>query len=126
MSPCGGGGGGWGVVGGLGRVRQGRTGSASTRSGSPAGHIPHTHTHYTPHAPGPCAGRLAPAATPKPVLERLHEAIVRVGEMPDVKARIAALAIDPVTSTAQDFAQRIASEVGFWSQVARAKNIYAD
>ena len=72
------------------------------------------------------SGLLAPAATPKPVLERLHEAIVRVGEMPDVKARIAALAIDPVTSTPQDFAQRIASEVGFWSQVARAKNIYAD
>jgi len=72
------------------------------------------------------SGLLAPAATPKPVLDRLHQAIVRVGEMPDVKARITALAIDPVTSTPQAFAQRIASEVKFWSQVAREKNISAD
>jgi tripartite-type tricarboxylate transporter receptor subunit TctC len=72
------------------------------------------------------SGLLAPAATPKPIIDRLNQAIVRVGEMPEVRARITALSIDPVTSTPQAFAQRIASETGFWSQVAREKNIYAD
>ena len=41
-------------------------------------------------------------------------------------ARIAALAIQPATSTPQAFGQQIASEIKFWSQVAHAKNIYAD
>lgn len=72
------------------------------------------------------SGLLAPAATPKAVIDRLNQAIIHVGEMPEIKARIAALAIDPVTSTPQAFAQRIASETTFWSQVAREKNIHAD
>ena len=72
------------------------------------------------------SGLLAPAATPKPIIDRLNQAIVRVGEMPELRARITALSIDPVTSSPQAFAQRIASEITFWSQVAREKNIYAD
>jgi len=72
------------------------------------------------------SGLLAPAATPDAVIERLNQAIVRVGEMPEVRARITALAIDPVTSTPEAFARRIASETRFWSQVAREKNIHAD
>jgi tripartite-type tricarboxylate transporter receptor subunit TctC len=72
------------------------------------------------------SGLLAPAATPQPIIDRLNQAIVRVGEMPEVKARITALSIDPVTSSPEAFAQRIASEIKFWGQVAREKNIYAD
>lgn len=72
------------------------------------------------------SGLLAPAGTPKPVIDRLNQAIVKVGEMPEIKARIAALSIEPVTTTPDEFAQRIASEIRLWSQVAREKNIYAD
>lgn len=72
------------------------------------------------------SGLFAPAGTPPAIIDRLNQAVVRVSELPDLKARIAALEIQPATSTPQAFGQQIASEIRFWSQVAREKNIYAD
>lgn len=72
------------------------------------------------------SGLLAPAGTPQEVIDRLNQAIVRVGQLPDVRARITALSITPETSTPQAFGQRIATEITFWSQIARDKNIFAD
>ena len=72
------------------------------------------------------SGLFVPAGTPPEVVERLNRAVVKVGELPDVKARIAGMAIEPATSTPQALNERIGSEIAFWSQVAREKNIYAD
>jgi tripartite-type tricarboxylate transporter receptor subunit TctC len=72
------------------------------------------------------SGLLAPAGTPKPVIRTLNEAIAKVGEMPEVKARIVALSIKPVTSTPEEFGRQIEREIGLWTQVAKSKNISAD
>ncbi len=72
------------------------------------------------------SGLLAPAGTPPEVVQRLATEIAKIGEMPDVKARISALAITPVTSTPEAFSQQITREIALWSKVANEKGIKAD
>ncbi len=68
-------------------------------------------------------GLLAPAATPADIVKRLHEEMVRIVDMPDVKARIAAKASVAMTNTPDEFARLIASEITLWRQVAQENNI---
>lgn len=72
------------------------------------------------------SGLLAPAGTPPEVIQRLATEIAKIGEMPDVRARISALSITPVTSTPDAFGKQIASEIQLWSKVAQEKGIKAD
>jgi tripartite-type tricarboxylate transporter receptor subunit TctC len=46
--------------------------------------------------------------------------------LPDVRARMQALAIDPAGSTPEEFARVIATEIPLWTSVARSNNIRAD
>ena len=68
-------------------------------------------------------GLLAPAGTPADIIKRLHEEMVRIVDMPDVRARIAAKASIPMTNTPDEFARLIASEIVLWRQVAQENNI---
>ena len=68
-------------------------------------------------------GLLAPAGTPADIVKRLHEEMVRIVDMPDVKARIAAKASIPMTNTPDEFARQIASDIVLWRQVAQENNI---
>ena len=71
-------------------------------------------------------GLLAPAATPRPIIDRLAAEIRRIVEMPDVRARIEATGAEPVGTTPEAFAQRIASDVDKWKKVAGAAKIRID
>jgi tripartite-type tricarboxylate transporter receptor subunit TctC len=71
-------------------------------------------------------GLLAPAATPRPIIDRLAAEIHRIVAMPDVRARIEATGAAPVGSTPEAFAQRIASDVDKWKKVAGAAKIRID
>jgi tripartite-type tricarboxylate transporter receptor subunit TctC len=64
-------------------------------------------------------GVLAPAGTPREVIDRLHDAIVAVAGMPDVKERMAQLSLDPVTLSPDDYARMIGSDIEKWGAVAR-------
>ena len=68
-------------------------------------------------------GLLAPAGTPADIVKRLHEEMVRIVDMPDVRARIAAKASIPMTNTPEEFTRLIASEIALWRQVAQENNI---
>jgi len=68
-------------------------------------------------------GLLAPAGTPADIIKRLHEEMVRIVDMPDVKARIAAKASIPMTNTPDEFARQVASDIALWRQVAQENNI---
>jgi tripartite-type tricarboxylate transporter receptor subunit TctC len=72
------------------------------------------------------SGLLAPAGTPKPIIDKLAAEVQRIVRLPDVRARMAALAIDPAGSTPEEFARVIASEIPLWAGVAKANNIRAD
>jgi tripartite-type tricarboxylate transporter receptor subunit TctC len=71
-------------------------------------------------------GFLAPAKTPRPVIDGLHREIVKVMAEPETRERLAKLGFDPVGSTPEEFGSWIASETVRWGKVIRDANITAD
>ncbi len=71
-------------------------------------------------------GVLAPAGTPKPVVARLNQAIVEATRNPDVRARFAAVLLDPAGSTPAQFVELLKSEASRWSQLIKTAGIKPD
>jgi tripartite-type tricarboxylate transporter receptor subunit TctC len=65
-------------------------------------------------------GVFAPAATPKPVVERLSQAIAKAVQSPDVAAKLANLNMEAVGSTPEEFARQIAADWAKWGAVVKA------
>jgi tripartite-type tricarboxylate transporter receptor subunit TctC len=68
-------------------------------------------------------GILVRAGTPKDLVDLLHREIVGIIALPDVKERLAALGLDPVGNTPEDFAAQIKAEIARWHRVIRDANI---
>jgi len=71
-------------------------------------------------------GMFAPAATPKPVLDKLHAALVKVLGQPEVKKKIAEQGGDVVAETPEQFAAFIKAETAKWGKVVRESGATAD
>jgi tripartite-type tricarboxylate transporter receptor subunit TctC len=70
---------------------------------------------------------MAPQKTPAPVVTRLHGALVKAANAPDLKDRLAALGIEPYTkSSPQEFADFLRDELVRWGKVAKASGARAD
>ncbi len=63
-------------------------------------------------------GVLAPAGTPREIVNRLNAEIVRVLTMPDVRERLLQQRADPIGSTPEQFAAQIKGEMTNWAKVA--------
>ena len=66
---------------------------------------------------------LAPAKTPKEIVNRLHQEMVRILQSPEIKKRFAADAAETVGNTPEEFARHIRSELEKWEKVARNAGI---
>jgi tripartite-type tricarboxylate transporter receptor subunit TctC len=64
-------------------------------------------------------GVLAPAKTPKPIINRLHADIVRTLKQPDVEKKLEAVGFEIVGSTPEQFAAYIKSEIKKWEKVVK-------
>jgi tripartite-type tricarboxylate transporter receptor subunit TctC len=71
-------------------------------------------------------GVLAPANTPKAVVERINALVNQALEQPDVKARFDTLLCDPAPGTAESFSARVSADVARWKKLAAERNIRAD
>src|SRR5882757_6811368 len=71
-------------------------------------------------------GVVAPAATPKPIVEFLQQQIARIVTLPDVKQKLDALGFSPVASTPEAYAAQIKGDIETWSKVVRDANIKVD
>ena len=71
-------------------------------------------------------GWLAPAKTPREIVNRLNSEIVRILKLPEMRARLQVLGADPVGDTPQAFAAFIKSEHDKWARVIREANIRAE
>jgi len=65
-------------------------------------------------------GVLAPAKTPKPVVSRLHNDIVKALRDPEVNKRLAGLGFEIVGSTPGQFSAYIKSEIKKWEKAVKA------
>ncbi|MEO7728682.1 MAG: tripartite tricarboxylate transporter substrate binding protein [Burkholderiales bacterium] len=68
-------------------------------------------------------GVLAPAGTPKTIVTRLHDEIVRVLKMPDVKERLEYVGFELVGGTPEAFAAYIKTEIKKWQPVVKASGV---
>jgi tripartite-type tricarboxylate transporter receptor subunit TctC len=71
-------------------------------------------------------GVVAPAGTPKEIVERWRGDIVKMLASPEVRERLQTLGFVPVGNSPDEFGARIKSEIAKWGKVVRDANIRAD
>lgn len=71
-------------------------------------------------------GVFAPAQTPKPIVVKLHQEIVRILLLPDVQRKTQELGLEPLQKTPDEFAAMIAAETRKWAGVVSAAGIKAE
>jgi tripartite-type tricarboxylate transporter receptor subunit TctC len=71
-------------------------------------------------------GVLVPAGTPDEIVTLLHDRIVGITTLPDVKERLDALDFYEVESTPASFAERIKVELSAWDKLIRTAHIRAE
>jgi len=71
-------------------------------------------------------GAIAPAGTPRAVIDRLNATLAKILSEPDVKARFDTQSAEIVASTPEQFGEFIKSEYAKWGKVIRDKNIKAE
>src|SRR5436853_346027 len=68
-------------------------------------------------------GLAAPAKTPRPIIERLHQAVVKAVASPVVQRRLAELGVEGRASTPEHFQGFFVSESKRWTRVVEAAKI---
>jgi tripartite-type tricarboxylate transporter receptor subunit TctC len=68
-------------------------------------------------------GLLAPANTPKAVVDQLSAESARILKLPEVSKRISELGAEPVGSTPEQFAELIKTEIAKWAKVIKDANV---
>ena len=68
-------------------------------------------------------GLLAPAGTPKPIIDKLHAAIVKVVNSPEIKEQFYTQGSEPTTNSPQEFSQFIRDETERMSKVVKKAGI---
>ena len=68
-------------------------------------------------------GLLAPANTPKEIVDKLNKAVVAIMGTQDFKDKLAALAAEPQSQTPDEFAHYINADVAKWTALVKEQNI---
>ena len=68
-------------------------------------------------------GMMAPAGTPKAIVNTLQQAVARALKAPDVAEKLAQLGLDGVGSTPEEHAAQIKSDLERWAKIARAAKL---
>lgn len=75
---------------------------------------------------GSWQGLLAPAGTPKAIVDKLHAEVQRITALPDVKERLATLGAEPSNMTPSDFGNWLKNEIPAMAKVVRDEKISVD
>jgi tripartite-type tricarboxylate transporter receptor subunit TctC len=71
-------------------------------------------------------GLLAPAGTPREIVNRLNAEWIKIVAMPDMREKMKNAEVDPMSSTPGQFADFIKKETARWAKVIREANITID
>jgi tripartite-type tricarboxylate transporter receptor subunit TctC len=69
---------------------------------------------------------LAPAKTPPDIVRRMHADTVAMLAEPAIKARFEPLGVDVRSSTPDELAARVRSEIALWGPIIKAAGIKAE
>jgi tripartite-type tricarboxylate transporter receptor subunit TctC len=113
-----------------GHLKSGRVRSLATTGPKRAALLPDVPTVAESGYPGYEAlnwyAFLAPAKTPKPIIERLHKEIVKALNAPESVALLQKQGLEPSPSSPGELAQYIAREYETWGKVVKAAGIRAE
>jgi tripartite-type tricarboxylate transporter receptor subunit TctC len=70
-------------------------------------------------------GVFTTAGTPRPVVSQLNAEIARILRLPDVRAKLLAVGMEPVTNSPDEFAAFVQSEIAKWARVVKASGAKA-
>lgn len=111
-------------------AKAGRVTALATSTGKRAAGMPDLPTVAEAGVPGyafdPWFGLLATAKTPKPVVAKLNQEVLRILGLPDVKERLLALGAEPTPTTPEQFDAHVRSEVAKFTKIVREANIKVD
>src|SRR5215470_3242784 len=111
-------------------VKEGKMRALAVLSTTRSGALPDVPTIVEAGYPGIEADTqqcvLAPAGTPREIVDLIYREIVAALATPEMKERMATLGFVPVANTPAEFARMIGPEVARWKQVIREANIKAD
>ncbi len=68
-------------------------------------------------------GLVAPAKTPAPILKQVHDELVKITQLPDIKKRMVAQGTDLIGSTPEEFRKVIQTESAKWAGVIKTAGI---
>jgi tripartite-type tricarboxylate transporter receptor subunit TctC len=71
-------------------------------------------------------GILAPAGTPKAIIDKWNAAIVKMAADPETRKKLDTLGFVPVANSPEQFAERIKAEMARWDKVVKAAGIHVD
>lgn len=71
-------------------------------------------------------GALAPAATPRPIIEKLNAEIARIQKKPEVYNRLSELGADPAIMSAREFGKQVEADVAMWAKVVESSGARPD
>ena len=118
------------IVSGLDYARQGKLRALATVGAKRAGAAPELPTVAEAGVPGYAVdvwyAMFAPAAVPAPVLAKLNGEIIKVLYTPEMKARLAAIGLEPAAESLTATNAYIKSEVAKWMKVVTAAKITAE
>ena len=71
-------------------------------------------------------GIFAPAGVPQPVVQRLNAEFVKALQQPELRQRLASQGAEPLTSTPEEFAAYLRSEIAKWAKVVKDSGMKVD
>ncbi|RZT42192.1 Bug family tripartite tricarboxylate transporter substrate binding protein [Cupriavidus agavae] len=71
-------------------------------------------------------GLMAPANTPRPVIDRLNQAMVKVLARPEIRKRLIEQGAEPVGNTPEQFAQQIKTDTVWWAALVKSTGTKLD
>ncbi len=74
----------------------------------------------------PWYGVLAPAGTPKEIIQRLNAEITQAVNQPEIRERLGQLFFEPTTATPEEFASIMKADLAQWNRVVREAKIKAE
>jgi tripartite-type tricarboxylate transporter receptor subunit TctC len=111
-------------------VKAGRLVALAVPSGKRSSALPDTPTFVESGIPDfdvdSWVGIMAPAKTPRAVVERLQRELAAVLRNPTVRERYGALGIEPVGNLPEEFGAQIRADLARWEKVVRTANIKID
>ena len=66
---------------------------------------------------------MVPAGVPKDIVALLHQEIVKIIALPEMKERLAAIGLEPVGDSPEEFSAQMKVEMEKWAKVIKAAKI---